>query len=258
MNGSQLARTPVGQRILDHLVGDRIDPQHLETISQTALYATVTWCAEWESSLRWSPCPDPPAAWLRIASTQEGDALADAVTKCAAAQWWSAPALDRTQLWIGARDASPGPGHPSPRHYGKPHNEIWTSSALDDGSSAWWHLLRQGADSPPPDVAQSVWRLTPRADARVYEINAPDDWARLCEAFPVVVADGYVGPDWDAVAAEYDGVHLSVEGLIRAQCVEVETAYGTAKLDTWDAESTAWLQWCFDAVARVGEVEPDP
>jgi hypothetical protein len=255
---AQLARAPVGRRLLDDVVRNGIDARDVDTLSETALYAMVTFAAEWTSSEKWSPAPDPPDAWIRIAGTPTGDALTEAVTGCAAAQWWSTPALERAQLWIAAIDAIPENGHPSPRHYGKPPNQIWTSSALDDGSSAWWHLLRVGADRAPPETTHSVWRLTPRSDARVYEIRAAEDWARLCEAFPFVMVDGYVGPDWDAIANEYDGVHLTVEGLIRAQCVEVETRYGTAKLDAWDAESTAWLQWAFERVERIGYMEPDP
>jgi hypothetical protein len=241
--------------LLDDLVCRGIDARRLTALPQTALYTMITSAAAHVSSEKWSD-PDPPDSWLRIAGSPEGDALVDALARCHATRWWADRALDRAQLWIGPNDASPQPSDPSTRSYGRPTAVTWTSSALDDGSSAWWHLLREGADGPPPETTQSVWRLTPQADARVYEITTAEDWAELCEAFAFVMVDGYVGPDWAAVANEYDGVHLTVEGLIRAQCVEVETAYGTAKLDNWDAESTAWLRWCFGSVERVGELEP--
>jgi hypothetical protein len=246
-----LLTTPVGNYLLDELVAHA--DLAAADVTETDLYAFVTRAAAHASSARWRVPPVRIFPWDAVATVEEATALSRAVLTSAAARWWSSRALDRDQLWIGAQDATPGPGRPSPSLYSKPPNDIWTSSALDDGTSAWWPLLRAGPDSPPPEQTQSRWRLTPRAGVRVCEITSAPDWARLCETFPA--PDG--APDWHAVAHEYDGVHLSVEGLIRAQCIAIDTSHGTAMLDGWDVESTAWLRWCFDSVERVGELGPD-
>jgi hypothetical protein len=60
-------------------------------------------------------------------------------------------------------------------------------------------------DAIKPPTA--VWRLTPLADARVFEIRTPADWRRLCEAFPGPAVDGWVTPGWETATDEFDGIH---------------------------------------------------
>lgn len=238
-----LLSTRVGNYVLDALVERGVTTAAIDAITETALYECVTAGAAEASSAKFR---DPPARgfpWDEVTTLEVVTALSDAVLSSEAARWWSSRALDRAQLWIGAPDAIPQPANPSPRHYDKPPNEIWTSSALDDGTSAWWPRLREGADGPPPTETQSVWRLTPSPAARVFEITSAQDYAWLRSEFA----------DWDAIAQAYDGIHLGVEGLIRAQGVPC----GSVTLDDWDVESTAWLRWCFDGLERVAELEPD-
>jgi hypothetical protein len=238
-----LLSTPVGHYVLDEIVRRDITVAAIAAISETDLYQCVTAGAAEASSAKFRNPPVRIFPWNEVTTLEAVTALSDAALASEAARWWSSLALDRAQLWIGAQHAVPQPANPSPRHYDKPPNEIWTSSALADGTSAWWPLLREGADRPPPTETQSVWRLMPSPDARVFEIRSAQHYAWLRNEFG----------DWDAIAREYDGIHLTVEGLIRAQVV----ACGSVMLDNWDAESTAWLRWCFDGVERVGELEPD-
>src|SRR5439155_5098853 len=135
---------------------------------------------------------------------------------------------------------------------GKPPTAIWTSSALAGQPSAWWPVLRDGADAAPPEGPQSIWRITPDPEARVFEIRVPEDWQWLCEAFPASIRNDLVLPDWEAAADLFDGIHLTVEGLIRVQGLRLETAQGAAMLDDWDAEATAWLRWSVVDVERLG------
>jgi hypothetical protein len=72
------------------------------------------------------------------------------------------------------------------------------------------------------------WPLRPRPDVRVYEIRGPDDWAGLVARYPLDVSKarrhdwwdvtGWAGtwlmPDFTAVAADYDAVHLTVGGYL--------------------------------------------
>ena len=115
--------------------------------------------------------------------------------------------------------------------------------------------MKEGADGPPPEGPCSIWRLTPLPHARVFEIREPADYRWLCETFPGPVVDGRIGPDWEAAGEQFDGIHLTVEGLIRVQGLEIDTSRGPAMLEAWDAESTAWLHWAIGPVERLGTVE---
>jgi hypothetical protein len=244
MSFETIASTAVGTRMLDDLVGDGFaTAQPVTDLSEAALYEYVTRAAVEVSSERWSACPGRFRPWEQHVSHEEGEGLARAVTVCGAARWWPAPVAARPQVWIGRVAAAPTSGLSSPSCAGKPPTEIWTSSAVAGLPCAWWSVLKDGADSGPPEGPQSIWRIAPHPEARVFEIRTPADWQWLCERFPGPDVDGWVAPGWEVVAEEFDGVHLTVEGLIRAQGVEIETDRGRAKLGNWDSESTAWLRW---------------
>jgi len=250
--------SPVGIRMLDHLVGDGFaTARPLTDLTEAALYEIVTRAAVEVSSQKWSTCPGRFWPWEERVSAELVERLAGAVAASAAARWWSGGAFDRAQVWLGQEDAVPTGGRSSVACGGKPRAEIWTSSAVVGHPSAWWPVMKDGADGPPPDGPCSIWQLTPQPDAQVSEIRAPSDYGRLCEAFPGPVADGWVVPDWEAAAEHYDGIHLTVEGLIRAQGVVIETDQGLAMLDNWDAESTAWLRWPVASLERIGTIEPE-
>jgi hypothetical protein len=250
-----IASTPVGTRMLDNLVGDGFaHARPVTDLSEAALYEIVADAAVEVSSEKWSACPGRAFPWEQRASAEEVERLARAVPASAAARWWSDPVGARPQVWLGRAAAAPTAGV-RPRHVeGKPPTEIWTSSAVIGHPSAWWPVLRNGADGSPPDGPQSIWRLTPHPDARVFEIRAPADWQRLCETYPGPVVHGYVVPHWEAAAEHFDAVHLTVEGLIRAQGVLIDTDHGQAMLDDWDAESTAWLRWSVVSLERLGTI----
>jgi hypothetical protein len=250
-----IASSPVGIRMLDDLVADGFATERRITdLSEAELYDVAARAAVEVSSEKWSSCPRRFTPWEARASRADGELLARAVPACAAARWWSDPVGARPQVWLGRSGTAPTAGRSMPGLAGKPPSDLWTSSAVAGLPSAWWPVLKNGADSSPPDGPVSIWRLTPHPDARVFEICTPTDWRWLCETFQGPLVDGWVGPGWDLVAEQYAGVHLTVEGLIRAQGVPIETSRGRAMLDNWDAESTAWLQWSVTALERIGTV----
>ncbi|MFG1798371.1 hypothetical protein [Nocardia sp. NPDC049149] len=111
-----------------------------------------------------------------------------------------------------------------------------------------------------------VWPGSVAASVRVFEIDAPDDWARLVEAYPLCVSasrrhDWYrtVGrdgdwfiPDWAAVAADYAAVHLSLLGYLTTPGRAIEVADGATMLAGWDPDVTYWLR---DGCITVGDKE---
>ena len=56
-------------------------------------------------------------------------------------------------------------------------------------------------------------------------------------------------PDWGAVSEDWDGVHLSIGGLLTAEQVRYESREGWSMLDFWQAEQTFWLR-SLDTVSR--------
>jgi hypothetical protein len=253
-----IAGSPVGVRVLDMLVADEFATERsIGELSEAALYEVVTEAAEQVSSEKWSPAPARFWPWEDRVSAEVADRIARAVPASAGARWWSGVVFDRPQVWLGSVATTPTAGIVTPPCAGKPPTAIWTSSALAGEPSAWWPVVRNGADGSPPDGPQSIWRITPQPDARVFEIRAPSDWQWLCESFPGPDRGAYAAPDWDAVGNAFDGLHLTVEGLIRTQGVAVATNRGPAMLEHWDAEATAWLRWSVSSLERLGTIALD-
>lgn len=79
------------------------------------------------------------------------------------------------------------------------------------------------------------WPLRPRAGARIYEVDGPGAWASLVARYPLDVtrsrrqdwwrATGATGrwliPDYQAVAEDYDAVHVTVFGYLTTAGVPV-------------------------------------
>lgn len=103
----------------------------------------------------------------------------------------------------------------------------------------------------------SIWTLEPTRTPRVWEINGPDAWVRLVDCYPLDVTNGRrhdwykttgrTGtcciPDWAAVAADWDAVHLSVAGYLTTATRALMLANGEAAtmLAGWNPDQAWWL-----------------
>ena len=103
----------------------------------------------------------------------------------------------------------------------------------------------------------AVWILGTTRRARVWEIDGPQAWLRLVDRYPLEVTHarrhdwyrttGRVGawqiPDWDAVAADWDAVHLSIAGYLTTATRALPIADGEAAsvLAGWNPDQTWWL-----------------
>lgn len=110
------------------------------------------------------------------------------------------------------------------------------------------------------------WRVTVDRTARVYEVHSAEDWAGLVTRYPKVsnschrleiehdlVICGYdaanlgawkrfLTPDWEAVAADWDGIHLSWAGYLTADGTLMVLGQGdVTMLRNWGSERTVWL-----------------
>jgi hypothetical protein len=113
-----------------------------------------------------------------------------------------------------------------------------------EGSSGWLY--------PMP---WRVWRLQVRSGVRVYEVSDAARWVGLITDFPRTTA-GYLHPDWMAVAAVYDAVHVTLRAVAATQGLSFATSSGPTAPPYWDTEQTFWLRWSFGA-AELVEVVAD-
>lgn len=120
----------------------------------------------------------------------------------------------------------------------KPTGGLWTSTFLPDGSSDWirWCISEEFLN---PDT-MGKWILTPAKGARIFTVNQPDDIAFLCNG--QATYNAFATPDFEALAQDWDGIHLTKDGQYRTRFSMPFSFYG------WDCESTLWLNWAFDDV----------
>jgi hypothetical protein len=99
------------------------------------------------------------------------------------------------------------------------------------------------------------WPVEPRPGARIYEISSSCQWTELVGRYPVDVsksrrhdwwrATGWAGrwliPDFVAVAADYDAVHLSVAGYLATAGRALSVDDARTVLAGWNPDETFWL-----------------
>jgi hypothetical protein len=65
---------------------------------------------------------------------------------------------------------------------------------------------------------------------------------------------GWLFPDWNSVAHQCDGVHMTLRAIAATQGLYFPTEQGIVAAPYWDIESTLWLRWCFGSVRLVETV----
>jgi hypothetical protein len=104
-------------------------------------------------------------------------------------------------------------------------------------------------------TAARCWPLAAQPRARVYEITAPEDWVELVTRYPLDVtgsrrhdwwrvtgwADSWLIPDWADVAADFDGVHLTVAGYLTSAGRTLRVGQEATMLAGWNPDQTFWL-----------------
>jgi hypothetical protein len=138
-----------------------------------------------------------------------------------------------------------GPGGVKPFGCG-----LFTSTAALGGYGMWWRYLQPYSRSSLFPQPWRVWRLEPRPDAVVYEVDTAAAWTALLDTYPRAHQD-LIYPDWPAVAAHYDAVHLTLHGIAATQGLNLTTRNGNTAAAYWDIESTFWLTWSFTSAEPV-------
>lgn len=161
------------------------------------------------------------------------------------------------QVWLGTgRHGRPDPAAlvvpradlpPAAKPFG---TGLFTSTADAAGRSAWSAYLEPYRGSELFPAPWTAWRLEVAAGTRVHEVDTAAGWAGLVARHPRRHGRE-VYPDWASIAAEVDGVHLTLRAVAAIQGVPLRTAAGPTAPAYWDVESTFWLRWCFGRVDQV-------
>jgi hypothetical protein len=122
------------------------------------------------------------------------------------------------------------------------------------------------AEDPLGEEEFEVWAVGIDPAARVYEVHEPGDWGRLAATHPKDVTASrrhdwsrwtgregqWILPDWRSVAAQWDGVHVSVAGYLSTAGMAVDIGGGAATLLAgWDADQTLWLRDVFTGTRQL-------
>jgi hypothetical protein len=180
------------------------------------------------------PLPEPQLtgaaglvrAWLAdVRDDERSHDRPEDPAKSMSGRWWSSPAT--SGLPVTTR--------------GLPALGAIRLALVEDGFG--WRLAR-------------CWPVAPRGDARVYEVGGPEHWAGLVDRYPLDVsrsrrhdwwrATGWAGrwliPDYAAVAADWDAIHVSVAGYLTAAGGAIAASGGArTMLAGWDPDATWWL-----------------
>ena len=145
----------------------------------------------------------------------------------------------------------------------KPRLAFWTSTRIEPDVSPWLSWPEAQLRGP-----LHVYQLTVAPRARIAEIHSPQDWSLLCREYPGTVPgyvfttdarhrraeDSRLDPEWSSVAREFDGVHVSIGGLVTAEDVPYTEGGVTTELRGWNMESTCWLRWSFTSANPLSAV----
>jgi len=195
--------------------------------------------------------------------------LAQVVSTAPAAQWWTSPApLDRQQYveWTDEHGAAiEVAGTAAKLAYWRANRAQWatwwstprpssipaTTRALTGLGAVGLCLVEDGFG-----CEQAIcWPVAPSRPARVYEITAPQDWQNLVGRYPLDVTEArgqswrylsdwggtWLIPDFGAVAADYDAIHLSVAGYVLTAGRALPAEDARTILAGWDPDETYWL-----------------
>lgn len=251
-----LTEAPIGRALLDKV---RVE---LDLKSEFALHQAVVKVLNLADEYA-EPHVPQPRRFGRMTGARDSprsmppniDAAVALLKSAAAKDWFSTIDLEH-QVWI-SRDGSPPGLHAMTRDWryfssyaSKPRGGFWTSGRAGNVPSAWIANLLGGPDFDPVLPPFRLWRMSIAGRPRVYEIGGLRDWISLATAYPGRNG-AYLAPNWEAVAQDFDAVHLSEGGMVVAQGLTVTTGGLSCRLQGWDSESTLWLHWQFDQAARL-------
>ena len=256
----QLLECPVGCLFLialdrnDLAVNEAVTPPSAFALAAAALKELNPWSDQFR-----------PAIEAALAQGARFADLARRIVDHDGAGWWSEPIARAQQVWIGTGVAPIAPV--TARGGNASRLRSWEDYAQ---RPVGWRITSTARDGLPCLDVVVAWQvgewttdgstrcavMPVSDDARIYEVSGPAEWHELCRNYPSVYgrSDGPAGastlvPRWDAVAEDWDGVHLTFLGLLTTPFVRIASEAGASMMWSWDTEGTVWLEGA--------ELEPD-
>jgi hypothetical protein len=172
---------------------------------------------------------------------------AEATLDTPAAGWWEEPVRRHQQV---ALRAPSDPLHPAGTRFDFEELHNWASkpiTALSTFTALPGLPLQLMAEAwELVDISHvEGWRVGVTPDAGVYEIRDPSDWITLCLRYPQDATANYkrwwpewgvdgtqiIVPDWASVASDWDGVHLTMVGLLTTEGLPLSLDGSTTLLE---------------------------
>jgi hypothetical protein len=150
--------------------------------------------------------------------------------------------------FIGVSDADPMKASTKPFYVG-----LFTSTGVLGTYGMWRTYLDLNEYSSLHPRPWHTWAVEPHPNAVVQEIASASQWVELVLSHPRRER-GWLFPDWNSVARQCDGVHMTLRAIAATQGLYFPTEQGLIAAPYWDVESTFWLRWCFDSVKLVETV----
>lgn len=128
---------------------------------------------------------------------------------------------------------------------------LWTSSHAPGHLSTWAQWCRNNQPDWIEDKFIHAWVMQPKKGARILTINCLEDLIEAHKTYELPAEIKYFTfLDYEEMARDYDGIHLTQKGEIETRYNPMPNLYG------WDVESTFWLNWAFEKVEYIGPVKP--
>ena len=190
------------------------------------------------------------AGWQEIAlrEARAYEDLALRIVSNPAFDWWYEPFDRESQIWSSPqmpgqyydplKPFAPESWHKSapPRvndDFPLPNTLSQTTSTLRGGSSSEWTAFDLSAADHICFFPLATWQVRFGQSVRVREINHPADWHDLCLEFPHRAPDGRLIPNWREVADAWDGVHVTLGGVLSCEQARYERDGEWSMMQFW-------------------------
>jgi len=162
---------------------------------------------------------------------------------------------DRSERGVTAARNVGGAWWSTPHNYGRSHGEWARPLSSTRRLSTLGALELALVEDSFGDEEARLQRLTATRPLRVFEVHAPGDWASLVTRYPRSARWARVGswgastgrheqwliPDYRKVAADYDGIHVSVQGYLATAGEVTPVPSAATVLAGWSPDETFWL-----------------
>ena len=250
----EITNSPIGCQFLLDIEASALSPE------EAAIPTNCLWLAAGSvGAIEWWRSDHDEVVADALEHGERLQALARTILEHPATAWWFDPVDLDNQVWISHDKVLPDTANwqrpKSPpdrweRYAQKPRSGPYQyTSTLNGGDTSLFVALDEGVgDLNLWSLPLQCWKLQVCPAVQVYEIHGPEDWNQLCIRYSAEgTKDGppdqnWLVPDWGAAAEDWDGVHLSLGGLLTTENVRYESEGGVSMLLFAGAELAYWLR----------------